>query len=381
MVQAVQVRRHLVGDAPRHARPGRPGRSTARPRRTRGATSTSPRRTAFAACWSKAGTSAGTATGSRTARLSASREPYPDFDLEAARRVREAQGRAPDRPPRDRPATSRTTSRSSRPALDLYQRLGIDSVKTGYVADAGGIKALGEDGKIHFEWHDGQVMSRHHLKVVTEAAKRHIAVNRARADQGHRPAPHLSELGRARRRARHGVQRLGQPAESARARGEPGVHAHARRPDGLHARRAEPEGQAAASRSSRRSPSSSRSTSCSTARSRWRPTCRRTTQAIPAPFQFIKDVPTDWADTRVLNGEVGDYVTIVRKDRNSDDWYLGSVTDENARTLRVQLDFLDRGSHAIARRSIATATTRTGARIRRRSRSSAAKSVAATRCS
>ena len=101
----------------------------------------------------------------------------------------------------------------------------------------------------------------------------------------------------------------------------------------------------------------------------------------PAPFQFIKDVPTDWAQTLVPNGEVGDYVTIVRKDRNSDDWYLGSVTDENARTLEVRLDFLDRRSRATARRSIATARTQIGARIRSPSRSSAAKSVAATRCS
>ncbi|HEX7930871.1 MAG TPA: glycoside hydrolase family 97 catalytic domain-containing protein, partial [Sphingomicrobium sp.] len=63
------------------------------------------------------------------------------------------------------------------PALDLYQRLGVPAVKTGYVADAGGIQAEGADGKIHFEWHEGQVMVNHHLKVVTEAAKRHIAVN------------------------------------------------------------------------------------------------------------------------------------------------------------------------------------------------------------
>ena len=64
---------------------------------------------------------------------------------------------------------------------------------------------------------------------------------------------------------------------------------------------------------------------------------------FPKPFQFIKDVPVDWADTRVLNGEVGDYVTIARKDRNSDDWYLGAITDEQPRTLRVSLDFLDAG--------------------------------------
>jgi alpha-glucosidase len=63
----------------------------------------------------------------------------------------------------------------------------------------------------------------------------------------------------------------------------------------------------------------------------------------PQAFQFIKDVVTDWEETRVLNGEVGDYVTFARKDRNSNDWYIGSVTDENARTLDVKLDFLDAG--------------------------------------
>ena len=40
----------------------------------------------------------------------------------------------------------------------------------------------------------------------------------------------------------------------------------------------------------------------------------------PGPFQFIKDVSTDWSDTRALNGEVGDYVTIARKAKGSDDW-------------------------------------------------------------
>src|SRR5678816_2463577 len=64
---------------------------------------------------------------------------------------------------------------------------------------------------------------------------------------------------------------------------------------------------------------------------------------FPKPFQFIKDVPVDWAETRVLNGEVGDYVTIARKDRNGDDWYLGAITDESARSLRVPLDFLAAG--------------------------------------
>lgn len=59
-------------------------------------------------------------------------------------------------------------------------------------------------------------------------------------------------------------------------------------------------------------------------------------------FQFIKDVPTDWEETKVINGEIGDYVTIARLERNGYDWYLGSLTDENAREFTIQLDFLPR---------------------------------------
>ncbi len=58
-------------------------------------------------------------------------------------------------------------------------------------------------------------------------------------------------------------------------------------------------------------------------------------------FQFIKDVACDWQDTRVLNGEPGDFVTIVRKEKKGDRWFLGSLTDENARSFDVALDFLD----------------------------------------
>ena len=45
----------------------------------------------------------------------------------------------------------------------------------------------------------------------------------------------------------------------------------------------------------------------------------------------------------MLNGEVGDYATLARKDRHSDDWYLGAITDEQPRELRVSLGFLDEG--------------------------------------
>ncbi|GER06644.1 alpha-glucosidase [Iodidimonas muriae] len=58
-------------------------------------------------------------------------------------------------------------------------------------------------------------------------------------------------------------------------------------------------------------------------------------------FQFIRDVPADWEDSIALDGRIGDYFVMARKDRNSPDWYLGAVSDEQARTITVPLDFLD----------------------------------------
>ena len=60
-------------------------------------------------------------------------------------------------------------------------------------------------------------------------------------------------------------------------------------------------------------------------------------------FQFIKDVPTNWEETIVLNGEIGEYITTVRKDVNSQDWYLGSITNEESRELNIKLSFLEPG--------------------------------------
>ncbi|OUS03592.1 alpha-glucosidase [Flavobacteriales bacterium 33_180_T64] len=71
-------------------------------------------------------------------------------------------------------------------------------------------------------------------------------------------------------------------------------------------------------------------------------------EANPEPLQFIKDVGVDWEMTKVLNGEVGDYVTIARKERLTGNWFLGSITDENARELEVDFDFLDANQTYIA---------------------------------
>lgn len=57
-------------------------------------------------------------------------------------------------------------------------------------------------------------------------------------------------------------------------------------------------------------------------------------------FQFIVDVPVDWSETKVLQAEPGDYIVIARKDKNSDNWFIGAITDEEAREFFITLDFL-----------------------------------------
>ncbi|MEI7737032.1 MAG: glycoside hydrolase family 97 catalytic domain-containing protein, partial [Ferruginibacter sp.] len=60
-------------------------------------------------------------------------------------------------------------------------------------------------------------------------------------------------------------------------------------------------------------------------------------------FQFIKDVAVDWDDSKYLEAEPGDYITVARKAKGTNNWFVGAITDENARSTSVQLNFLDPG--------------------------------------
>jgi len=60
-------------------------------------------------------------------------------------------------------------------------------------------------------------------------------------------------------------------------------------------------------------------------------------------FQFIKDVATDWDDTKIIAAEPGDYITIARKAKGTNNWFIGAITDENRRNAAIPLDFLDKG--------------------------------------
>lgn len=64
-------------------------------------------------------------------------------------------------------------------------------------------------------------------------------------------------------------------------------------------------------------------------------------EKFPDAFKFIEDVAVDWGDTKILEAEPGDFLTIARKEKNSSNWFIGAITDENKRTVNIKLDFLD----------------------------------------
>ena len=266
-------------------------------------------------------------------------EPYPDFDIVALAAYAKKKGvRLIGH--HETAANIANYEKQLGPALDLYEKLGIDSVKTGYVADAGGVQSLGADGRIHFEWHDGQIQSRHHLLVVTEAAKRHISVDAHEpikdtglrrtypnwvAREGARGMEY-NAWGNPKNPPEHEAnlvftRMLGGPMDftpgvlSLTGAGDTRIQSTIAKQLALYVVLYSPIQMAA--------------------------DLPENYAKFPEPFQFIKDVAVDWSDTRVLNGEVGDYVTMARKDRNSDDWFLGAITDEQPRALNVKLDFLD----------------------------------------
>lgn len=228
-------------------------------------------------------------------------------------------------------------------AMKLYGRLGVDVVKTGYVADMGGIIAPGDaPGTTRMEWHDGQRQVQHHLKVVETAARYHVAVN------AHEP---VKDTGLRRTYpnwvAREGARGMEYNAWGAFANGPdheptlvytrmlsgpmdftPGVLSlegaeHAplastlAKQLGLYLAIYSPIQMAA--------------------------DFIEALARYPRELDFISKVPADWSESHLIAGEIGDYAIFARKDRNSANWYVGGVNDATARTAPLRFDFLEPG--------------------------------------
>ncbi len=236
-------------------------------------------------------------------------------------------------------------------AYTLCHDLGIRAIKTGYVAHSQNIKRTDENDKQHGEWHHGQYMVRHYRKAVETAAKHQIMLD------VHEP---IKPTG-IRRTYPNMMTREGACGQEYNAWGgdrrNPPDHTTIIPFTRLLA-----------------GPMDFTPGIFDLLFEKYRPNDRVSTtlakqlalyvvlysplhmaadlpenyEANPKPFEFIKKVPTDWDKTEVLNAAIGDYVTIARKDHNSSDWYLGSITDENPRVLKVSLCFLEPGVHYVA---------------------------------
>ncbi|ULQ55874.1 glycoside hydrolase family 97 protein [Flavihumibacter rivuli] len=71
-------------------------------------------------------------------------------------------------------------------------------------------------------------------------------------------------------------------------------------------------------------------------------------ERFPDAFQFIKDVAVDWDDTKILSAEPGDYITIARKAKGKEEWFVGGITDENPRVTTIDFSFLDADDYYVA---------------------------------
>jgi alpha-glucosidase len=228
-------------------------------------------------------------------------------------------------------------------AMKLYGRLGVDVVKTGYVADAGGIIAPGDKpGETRMEWHDGQRQVQHHLKVVETAARYKVAVN---------PHEPVKDTG-MRRTYPNWVAREGARGMEYNAWGE-----YANGPDHeptlVYTRMLSgpmdfTPGILSLKGSNGVALASTRAKQLGLYLSIFSPIQMvadfpEYLEQYPRELAFISQVPADWEDSRLVAGEVGDYAVFARKDRNSADWYLGGVNDATERDFSGSLDFLESG--------------------------------------
>jgi alpha-glucosidase len=230
-------------------------------------------------------------------------------------------------------------------ALALYASHGVAAVKTGYVRNNGTIERMLEDGSVGHEWFAGQYRVRHE-QLVTETAARHkisIDAHEPVKDTGlRRTWPNMVSREGARGQEFNAWGRPTNPPEhltilpftrllAGPMDFTPGIFDLTFGKTALNERVQSTLATQLAQYVVIYSPIQMAAD------------LPENYQARPDAFQFIRDVPTDWETSSTLQAAIGDYVVVARQQRGAPDWYLGAITDENARSLRVPLTFLAKG--------------------------------------
>lgn len=259
--------------------------------------------------------------------------PYPDFDLDELNRYAQARG-VKLMMHHETSSSTQNYERHLDAAFNLMNRYGYDAVKTGYVGD---IIPRGDH-------HYSQSTNNHYQYVIEQAAKHRIMVN---AHEATRPTglcrtwPNMvgNESARGTEYEAFGGSRpdhtlilpftrlQGGPMDYTPGILETQLNTWSENPNTIHTTLV---GQLAL----------------------YLTMYSPLQMAADLPenyakyadaFQFIKDVPCDWQDSRYLEAEPARYITVARKDKKSDDWYIGGKCNEDGHKSVLKLDFLDKG--------------------------------------
>lgn len=269
-------------------------------------------------------------------------QPTPDFDLEEVARYGREKGVAIVGH-HETGGNIVNYEAQLEAAMALYDRLGIRVVKTGYVADAGGIIAPGDaPGEVRMEWHDGQRQVQHHQKVIEVAARYRIAIN---------PHEPVKDTG-IRRTWPNWVSREGARGMEYNAWGQ-FANGPEHDPTLVYTRMLSGPMDFTPGVLSLKSPTgvdlaSTRAKQLGYYLAIYSPIQMaadliENLKNYPKELEFIRQVPADWEDSRLIAGAVGDYAIFARKDRGSADWYVGGINDGTGREVELKFAFLEPG--------------------------------------
>ena len=258
---------------------------------------------------------------------------YPDFDVEALHKYAEDKG---IKIIMHHETTSAVADyeRQLRDALEFMNKNGYDAVKTGYV---GPIQPRSEH-------HDGQWMVNHYVYVAQEAAKHHIMVNSHEA---------VRPTGLCRTYPNWVAQESGRGTEFESFNGNRPDHTtilpFTRLMGGpMDYTPGVFEGDLSVYGTKTAQLGTTLVKQLALYVTMYSPLqmaadLYENYEKWPDAFQFIKDVAVDWDNSYVIEAEPGDYITIARKARGKNEWFIGGITDENSRTAVIPLDFLPEG--------------------------------------
>ena len=259
--------------------------------------------------------------------------PYPDFDIKMLNDYAHSKG-VKILMHHETSSSSQNYERHIKEAYELMNKYGYDAVKTGYVGD---IIPRGDH-------HYSQSMNNHYLYVIKEAAKHHVMVNSHEATRPTglcRTYPNLVG-GESARGTEYEAFGGNNPDHTCilpftRLQGGPMDYT-----PGIFVTKLSEWSD---------NTSWARITIAGTL-ALYLTMYSPLQMAADLPehyakfmdaFQFIKDVACDWDDSKYLEAEPGDYITVARKAKGTDNWFIGGKCDENGHTAVVKLDFLDKG--------------------------------------